>query len=469
MRQSRRASIARPAYNRIEVKYLERIVLWRIAGMLLGLLVVAGGTIGAAAQSRSPSSGADISSAAERVYVSTRPKLVQIRTLLSSTGQQTSLGSGFLVSSSGLAITNYHVVSRYALEPGTFRLEYASVDGMRGGLTILALDLADDLAVVRLEKSDQPFLAFDPRPLAELSKGERLYAMGNPLDIGFAIVEGTYNGLVEHSYTDRIHFSGALNPGMSGGPAVTADGKVVGINVASRVGGELVSFLVPARFAVALFDRAQTHDAPLPQDLRAEIGRQLTAWLGNLYSELDKIELRPAAFGPYSAPRIDAPWMTCWAQTNTGQIPKPRASIDTTNCSSDTRLFVSDDLHTGAITLSQSLVRSVDLNQFQFATLLSRDVQLPWVGPSPRRWYTQQRCQEDFTLAGAASGSLAVDAVWCARAYRQFNGLYDVAVVSVTQDRGSEALVSRLGMQGVTYENAMTLTKRIFAALQWTK
>ena len=59
----------------------------------------------------------------------------------------------------------------------------------------------------------------DPRALAgRLPKGERIYAMGNPLDLGFTIVEGTYNGLVDKSYDERIHFSGAINPGMSGGP-----------------------------------------------------------------------------------------------------------------------------------------------------------------------------------------------------------------------------------------------------------
>ena len=45
--------------------------------------------------------------------------------------------------------------------------------------------------------------------------------MGNPLDLGFTIVEGTYNGFVEKSYNPRMHFTGAINPGMSGGPAVT--------------------------------------------------------------------------------------------------------------------------------------------------------------------------------------------------------------------------------------------------------
>ena len=114
----------------------------------------------------------------------------------------------------------------------------------------MAIDVANDLALVRVDHHDQPFFEFDERAVhGELPKGERLYSMGNPLDLGFTIVEGTYNGLVDRSYNERVHFSGALNPGMSGGPTVTAEGLVVGINVAKRMGGELVSFLVPARFA----------------------------------------------------------------------------------------------------------------------------------------------------------------------------------------------------------------------------
>lgn len=409
------------------------------------------------------------SSAAERIYGGARSRLIQVRTLLSTTGQQVSLGSGFLVNSAGRAITNYHVVSQVALEPGTYRLEYANTEGARGEAKILAIDLANDLAVIRLDLGDASYFQFDERRLAELTKGERLYAMGNPLDLGFSIVEGTYNGLVEHSYNARIHFSGALNSGMSGGPTVTADGRVVGINVARQLGGELVSFLVPAEFASDLLKGAGTSEAPAPQSFRAEIGRQLTAWLQKLHGSVAQLTLQSARFGPYLAPQFDAPWFTCWAETNAGRVPKPRASVEATQCRSDTRIFVSDDLNTGLVTLTQSFIRSVDLNAFQFANFLSRQGQLPWLGGAPKKWFTQQRCEEDFTKITPADNGPPVDAVWCARAYRQFDGLYDVAVVSVTQDRGSEALISRLAMQGVTYENAIDLTKRIFAALQWTK
>ena len=59
--------------------------------------------------------------------------------------------------------------------------------------------------------------------------------------------------------------------------------------------------------------------------------------------------------------------------------------------------------------------------------------------------------------------------MWCAHAYRQFEGLYDVSVIAVTEDRGREALVSRLNLQAVGYDDAMALGRRFFAAVQWTK
>jgi serine protease Do len=445
--------------------------------MFLALLVALAAGIGMArAEPYTPAAGSDppsalsSSSTAERVYAAARPRLLQIRTLVTAAGRQSSLGSGFLVSGDGLALTNYHVVSQYALEPQAYRLEYTTADGRQGALALLAIDLADDLAVVRVDKGGDPFFTFDERALKQdLPKGERLYSMGNPLDLGFTIVEGTYNGLVERSYNERIHFSGAINPGMSGGPTVTAEGKVVGINVSKQFGGELVSFLVPARFAAALIARARDAAPPSPSDLRAEIGRQLDAWQANLYQSIDGLGFRTSGFGPYRAPELAAPWFTCWAQTNVGQVPKPRASAETTICNSDTRLFVANDLSTGLIQVSHAFLRSLDLNAFQFAALLSRQYQPAWIGGWGQKWYTRQRCHEAFVAASPAGEHPPLRAVWCARAYRQFEGLYDVWVMTVTQDRDTEALVSRLTLQGVAYDNAIALTKRFIEAVQWAK
>src|ERR1700681_3811328 len=203
----------------------------RALGLLLAIVAMDGGAVRAAP---------DASSAAQAIYAAAPPRLLQIRTLVADAGRQPWIGSGFLVSPDGLAITNYHVVSQVALEPKTYRLEYAAADGSHGDVSLLGVDLPNDLAIIRLDKHDAPYFAFDEAAMAGgLPQGERLYSMGNPLDLGFTISEGTYNGLVGHSYNERIHFTGALNPGMSGGPTVTADGLIVGINWATRRGGRI--------------------------------------------------------------------------------------------------------------------------------------------------------------------------------------------------------------------------------------
>lgn len=432
----------------------------RALGLLLAIVAMDGGAVRAAP---------DASSAAQAIYATAPPRLLQIRTLVADAGRQTSIGSGFLVSADGLAITNYHVVSQVALEPKTYRLEYAAADGSHGDVSLLGVDLPNDLAIIRLDKHDAPYFAFDEAAMAGgLPQGERLYSMGNPLDLGFTISEGTYNGLVGHSYNERIHFTGALNPGMSGGPTVTADGLIVGINVATRRGGQLVSFLVPARFAAALLQRVREHE--MPPDLHAEIARQLAAWQSGLYKSFGGEGFRSTLVGPYRAPETMAPWFDCWAQTNAGAMPKPRASINSTNCASDTGVFVAADLNTGAIQLSHSYVRTIDLNQFQLATVLTQLSQPRLVGGGPfRKWYTPQRCHEDFVSAAPAPDHPPLRVIWCAQAYREFEGLYDVALIAVTQDHGSEALVSRLSLQAVGYDDAMALGKRFLEAVQVIK
>jgi S1-C subfamily serine protease len=463
-------------------------VFWLIAA-LVAIPAAPPASAGAAGTPGGPAVlTASASTAAERIYAAAPPRLLQLRTVVTGAERPSSTGSGFLVTADGLAITNYHVVSQFALDPGSYRLQYIAADGNRGDAVLLAIDLANDLAIVRVGKHDAPFFTFDEAAIAGgLPKGERVYSMGNPLDLGFTINEGIYNGLVERSYNERMHFTGALNPGMSGGPAVTADGFVVGVNVAKRSGGaELISFLVPARFAAALLQRVRDNPPPSssPQagegrvgvDFRAEIGRQLAAWQTGLYKAFGDSGFRAVAVGRYQAPEAVAPWFTCWAQTNAGAIPKPRASVNSTDCRSDTSVFVASDLTTGAILVRHSYVTTADLNQFQFAAVLSGQSQPSLGGGGAfRKWYTTRRCHEDFVTAAAANAPPQGRAppahpplrvVWCAQAYREFEGLYDVALAAVTEDNGAEALVSRLTLQAVGFDAAVALSKRFIEAVQ---
>jgi len=197
---------------------------------------------------------APVSFSARKVYEQARTQLVQIRTVLKGRGSQTSVGSGFFVSAEGHIVTNFHVVSQAALKPDYHDLVYVTADGREAPLQILQLDVLHDLAL--LKAADAAGRSFDVLPFRPearpLSQGERIYSLGNPLDVGFAVAEGTYNGVVRRGFYPQIFFGGALSAGMSGGPALDQEGRVVGINVARRVDGEQVSFLVPAAYAVKL-------------------------------------------------------------------------------------------------------------------------------------------------------------------------------------------------------------------------
>jgi serine protease Do len=128
---------------------------------------------------------------------------------------------------------------------------------------------------------------------------------------------------------------------------------------------------------------------------------------------------------------------------------------------------VASDLNTGAIQINHSYVKSVDLNQFQFATFLTQLSQPRLVGGGPfRKWYTPERCHEDFVGAASTQDHPPLRVIWCAQAYREFGGLYDVALIAVTQDHSSEALVSRLSLQAVGYDDAIALGKRFLEAVQ---
>ena len=411
---------------------------------------------------------APLSTAAERVYEMARPRILQVRTLLQAAGRQSSIGSGFLVSADGLAITNYHVVARFALDPRTYRLEYLAPDGTKGPLELLALDIAHDLAVVRVQRASLPYFEFDPRALGgKLPMGERIYAMGNPLDLGFTIVEGTYNGLVDKSYDERIHFSGAINAGMSGGPVTGSDGRIVGVNVAKRVDGEQVGFLVPAHFAAALLERARKGPPLAVDKAREEVGRQLDAWQASFHEALRSAGFRAAGIGPYRGLESAAPWMTCWAATNADQVPRARTAVNTMRCSSTSGLFVSDSILTGRLDMAFSYYKAIDLNAFQFAKELSQRSASPGFEGRGGKRLTEQECRDDFVNAGAGRPPLRT--TWCMRAYREFEGLYNVTLIALTQDRDREALLAQLTLQGVSHANAVALGRRFLEAIEWQR
>ena len=317
----------------------------------------------AAAASAPP---AAVSATARRVYEGTRGQLLQIRTLLKNQDSQASVGSGFLVSEDGHVLTNYHVISQFALEPERYRLRYATTEGQEGQLELLDFDVRRDLALLRAPTGalkGRGALSFRPvdRPL---SKGDRIYSMGNPHDVAFAVVEGTFNGLVERSFDPLIYYSGSINSGMSGGPVVDEDGQVVGVNVSAMFFAQQMSFLVPGDFARQLFERSRAAK-PMNSPAWPRLREQLMRYQDELSARFIEQAWSSAGHSRYQLPVPQEQFMRCWGRGTPAD--SKGLEFQRSQCRMEHAVFVSDAMQTGYLDMSHEAYDGAKLGAIRFA------------------------------------------------------------------------------------------------------
>ncbi len=184
---------------------------------------------------------------------------------------QRSQGSGVVLRSDGLAITNAHVVR------GAEEVRAVLADGRSVDATVIGVDVDTDLAVLRLDGSS---FVFAPLAEREPEIGEWVLALGNPLGLGHTVTVGVISGkgrtgLGVATYEDFLQTDAAINPGNSGGPLVNLDGEVVGVNTAmgTAFGGNVgLGFAIPAHMiedvSQSLVERGRVRRGWLGVDLR---------------------------------------------------------------------------------------------------------------------------------------------------------------------------------------------------------
>ena len=410
-----------------------------------------------------PEAPVPISASAQRVYEDARAQLLQVRTLLKGQDSQASVGSGFLVSAEGHIVTNYHVVSQAALQPERYRLVYGTADRAQGPLQLLAFDAIHDLALVKMAPPAAPAgrrpLRFRPRAVP-LAQGERIYSLGNPLDVGFAVIEGTYNGLVERSFYPTIFFAGSLNPGVSGGPTLDQQGQVMGINVAARTDGEQVSFLVPAPFAEDLLERGRTA-TPLVAPAYAELTRQLMAHQATLTERFLALRWRNAGHPQYVIPVPQEDFMRCWGRSTAADAKG--LEFEHSACEMDSRIFVTGRLTTGSLTVRHEAYDGHKLGVLRFADRYSDSFKNEAFGVGGKD-RTAPQCHERYV----DRGGLPLRAVLCMSAYKKLTGLYDVSVLVATVDAARIGVQGRFDAHGVNFDNALKLSAHYLEGFGWT-
>lgn len=398
---------------------------------------------------------ANLDGRAQVVFAAAKASVVQIRTLLKGSKSQNSTGSGFYVSDDGLLITNYHVVSSHALEPGIYEMEYVASNGERGELTLLAIDVLHDLALLQRKGSRLPYLRFQDGPVA---RGEKLFSLGNPNDLGLVIVEGVNNGLQEHSFYDSLHFTGAINPGMSGGPVVSKSGELVGINVATM--GESRGFLVPAQFAHELLVRWRA--APVvAAEFQPEITRQMKLHSTALVERLTHIPLPVQLDEGYTIPDAADPYIRCWASKSDQE--KLFFSVKSYSCSGRSNVYVGQGINMGSVFYESMLYQSDTLGPFRFGRLLQKAYGSHDDFNADIKHFTKFACTDSVVDLNGMPAKAAL----CLRAYRKYAGLYDIDLRVVSLRESKQALVTKLNLDGVAYEDGMRMVRHYMEALKW--
>ena len=173
---------------------------------------------------------------------------------------QQSLGSGVIVDSAGLIVTNHHVID------GAQELTVVLSDRREFKADLVLADARTDLAVLKLQNPPAALPALAFRDSDDIRVGDLVLAVGNPFGVGQTVTNGIVSALARSQvgvadYQSFIQTDAAINPGNSGGALVTLDGRLLGVNTAifSKSGGSVgIGFAIPANMVARVVQAAQT-------------------------------------------------------------------------------------------------------------------------------------------------------------------------------------------------------------------
>ncbi len=177
------------------------------------------------------------------------------------TEKQSSLGSGVIVTASGLVVTNNHVID------GADDIKVALADGREFSSKVLLKDDRIDLAVLKIDAKEQfPVLPLGNSDATEV--GDLVLAIGNPFGVGQTVTSGIVSALARNQVTQGdfgffIQTDASINPGNSGGALMNMGGELIGINTAifSRGGGSNgIGFAIPANLVRVFLAAAEKGD-----------------------------------------------------------------------------------------------------------------------------------------------------------------------------------------------------------------
>lgn len=173
---------------------------------------------------------------------------------------ENSLGSGVIVDSTGLIVTNNHVIR------GGTDIRVVLADKREFEAKVMLADERSDLAILKIDVGDEVLAALPFGDSDNLEVGDLVLAIGNPFGVGQTVTSGIVSALARtqvgiSDYQFFIQTDAAINPGNSGGALVNMAGELVGINTAifSRSGGSIgIGFSIPSNMVKTVVQSAES-------------------------------------------------------------------------------------------------------------------------------------------------------------------------------------------------------------------
>ncbi len=391
----------------------------------------------------------------QALYATLKPSIVQIKILNQITGEKSSIGSGFIVEQNNLIATNYHVIAQIATQPDSYYGQYRTTDNRVGNVELIAFDVINDLALLR---ADANIAA--PLPLAPLpQKGGAIFSLGNPHDLGFVIVNGVNNGIIPKQEPPRVFFSASINSGMSGGPAVNATGKVVGINVAVRRDSGDISFLIPANYLEALIGTAKVRYFAAPadpeKDYAATINQQLLADSAQYFAKLQKAKRDRITLGNLRFPHQIGANFICWSLDEDEDDEPLLVTHSGVVCRQNRSHYISAQETQGSVSFAVHYLKTTEP--------ISRRRFYRYVTASESRdtftfSYTTSndnpaKCLSDFVDIAGYEFKIHI----CSQADKKRHGLAQTRLLATSVSDADEAWALKLNVQGSTTQEALDL------------
>ena len=175
---------------------------------------------------------------AEQIYKMASPAVFYVE-VFDEDGVSVKTGSGFFISGSGLAVTNYHVVI------GAHKMEITMDNGDVFDVAgIYDYDWKNDIALIKIDVSDVPYLeCADP---TELQTGATIYTLGSPLGLQASFSRGIVSqALREIEGVEYIQLDAPISSGSSGGALLDVSGRVLGVTSATALGAQNINLAMP--------------------------------------------------------------------------------------------------------------------------------------------------------------------------------------------------------------------------------